>query len=171
MWRRQRFAMAEAAVYRAALQDTLTTAWKERRVVPRSLAHLAIEQPTGRAVDAIRATPESTQQDAAELAEDRDMTETALRLLRTGIPGAFDRAVAALHESTRCWWADNLANEQHENADGGGGQLYRTDAASLQRFLETEVAQWYATRETELANQPLILAQALGEIFDPERLE
>jgi len=33
------------------------------------------------------------------------------------------------------------------------------------------VAQWYATRETELANQPLILAQALGEIFDPERLE
>jgi hypothetical protein len=171
MWRKQRLALAEAAVYRAELHDGLNMAWKERRVIPRALAHLEIGQPTDHVTDAIRTTPELTLQDTTELTEDRALTGAALRLLRSGNPDIYDQAVAALHETTRAWWADRLADAQHGNADDEGDEPYRADAASLQQFLETEVAEWYATRETELANRPLIRAQALGETFEPNRLD
>ena len=48
---------------------------------------------------------------------------------------------------------------------------YTADAAGLLRFLEGETLPWYAMRRTELANRPLICAQAFGEALDPDRLE
>jgi hypothetical protein len=43
---------------------------------------------------------------------------------------------------------------------------YTADAAGLLRFLEGETLPWYAMRRTELANRPLICAQAFGEALD-----
>jgi hypothetical protein len=48
---------------------------------------------------------------------------------------------------------------------------YCTDAASLKRFLESEVLPWYEKRRRELDHRPLIRAQAFGEAVEPDRLE
>ena len=53
--------------------------------------------------------------------------------------------------------------------DGALG--YAANAASLQRYLETEICPWYETRRKELENRPLIHAQAFGEALDPDRLQ
>ncbi len=47
---------------------------------------------------------------------------------------------------------------------------YKAEAASLQRYLETEIGPWYDTRRKELQNRALIKAQAYGEALDPDRL-
>ena len=52
-----------------------------------------------------------------------------------------------------------------------GQEPYAADAASLQRYLETEICPWYETRSKELENRPLIHAQAFGEALDPDRLQ
>jgi hypothetical protein len=48
---------------------------------------------------------------------------------------------------------------------------YCADAASLKRFLESEVLLWYEKRQLELDHRPQIRAQAFGEAVDPNRLE
>ena len=63
------------------------------------------------------------------------------RRLRRGV----DRAA----RGHRHWWEDQ--------------EPYTADAAGLLGFLEGETLPWYAMRRTELANRPLICAQAFGE--------
>ena len=76
-------------------------------------------------------------------------------------------ALAALREDTREWWADMLAR----HPDKQGKEPATADEAGLRRFLENEALPWYETRETELANRPLIREQAFGEALDPYKLE
>lgn len=45
------------------------------------------------------------------------------------------------------------------------------DVAGLRSFLEGTVMPWFTSRRRELANRPLIRAQAFGESLDPDRLE
>ena len=45
------------------------------------------------------------------------------------------------------------------------------DRAGLLRFLKQEILPSYTQRRTELNNRSLIRAQALGEAFNPDRLE
>jgi hypothetical protein len=45
------------------------------------------------------------------------------------------------------------------------------DAAGLLRFLEQELLPSHTQRRTELKNRALIRIQALGEAFNPDRLE
>jgi hypothetical protein len=52
--------------------------------------------PQASASAAIRATPEKTRQDVKELGEDRARTEKALKLLRAGKPGAYEKAIEGL---------------------------------------------------------------------------
>jgi hypothetical protein len=120
-------------------------------------------------IDAIRATPAETQKDLADLEEDEAMTRQALDLLGAGKANAYDAALAALREDTRHWWEEVLAC----GPDGleEVQEPYTADAAGLLRFLEGEILPWYAMRRTELANRPLICAQAFGEALEPDRLE
>jgi hypothetical protein len=50
-------------------------------------------------------------------------------------------------------------------------EAYTADAAGLLRLLEGEILPWYVMRRMELANPPLICAQAFGEALEPDRLE
>ncbi len=167
LWRKRRLRLAEGAVYRRGLKDVLRP---HSETTEAALVHLDAGEQTERTIEAIRATPEATRQDVKELGEDRAMTEKALRLLRAGKPGAYEKAIEALQPDTRQAWEEQL--EEWEPDDYEEGQEpYAADAASLQRYLETEICPWYETRRKELENRPLIHAQAFGEALDPDRLQ
>ena len=97
------------------------------------------------------------------------MTEEALRLLESKPPTAYSRALAALREDTREWWEKQLTWEPDDYDEDQ--TPYCADAASLKRFLESEVIPWYENRRRELDYRPLIRAQAFGEAVEPDRLE
>ena len=120
--------------------------------------------------DAIRTTDEQTVEDTADLAEDRAMTEEALRILASPSisspsSSAYSRALTALREDTQGWWQDQLEDYDEEQ------EPYSANAESLRRFIEDEVLPWYEKRQRELENRPLIRAQAFGEAVDPNRLD
>ena len=72
------------------------------------MAHLGKVKPTEGVADAVRATPEQTQEDTQDLAQDQAMTEKALKVLRAGKPDAYEKALAALRSDTRDGWEDVL---------------------------------------------------------------
>jgi hypothetical protein len=74
-----------------------------------------------------------------------------------------------LREDTREWWDDQLSWKPDDYDEDQ--TPYQADAASLKRFLETEVLPWYEKRRRELACRSLIRQQAFGEAVDPDRLD
>ncbi|MGH8573462.1 MAG: hypothetical protein ACREX8_12940, partial [Gammaproteobacteria bacterium] len=165
-WRKRRLRLAEAAAYHRGLARTIAP---YRETVNAALVHLDVTRPFEKVIDAIRATPAETAEDMADLEKDEAMTRRALELLGASKADAYDAALTALREDTRHWWEEILVR--------GPGELeevqepYTADAAGLLRFLEGETLPWYAMRRTELANRPLICAQAFGEALEPDRLE
>ena len=166
LWRKGRLRLAEGALYRRELRDTFDPS---RETVEAALVHLDPGKQIERIVDAIRATPEDTAEELADLKEDQAMTERALKVLRAGKPDAYAKALAALREDTRDWWQDKLTWEPDDYDDNE--VPYTADGAGLLRFLEAEVCPWYFTHRKELENRPLIRSQAFGEALDPDRLE
>ena len=76
----------------------------------------------------------------------------------------------ALQPDTRQAWEEQL-EEWEPNDYPEDQEACTADAASLQRYLETEICPWYETRRKEFENRPLIHAQAFGEALDPHRLQ
>ena len=66
-----------------------------------ALSNVAGDAETDWIGDAIRTTDEQTTEDTADLAEDRAMTEEALRILASPSPSAYSRALTALREDTQ----------------------------------------------------------------------
>jgi hypothetical protein len=180
VWRKQRVALAEAAACRSGLHKALDDAWSRSRVVSRALVHLEGAKPIESAGAAIRATPEDTETDLRDLAEDEAMTGRALEVLRRGRANAYDKALAELHEDTVAGWWETLAEDEAESLDkghhdedddAGDREPYQPDAQGLRRFLEEEAMPWYRRRRRELENRRLIRAQAFGEALEPDRLD
>lgn len=112
-------------------------------------------------------------QEGSEIAADEAMTARALHILTRGGQGAYDRALAALHETSQAWWTDELA-EKSEDDDGeyeeaDERESWEPTAASLRRFLETEVSNWYARTRRRLAAYPAARRQAWAESLDVHR--
>ncbi len=163
LWRKRRLRMAEGAAYHHALADALDS---DPATTEAALVHLDVKNLADRAAAAaVHAGPDDTRREMQDLDEDQAMTEKALRLLRAGKPGAYDKALAALQEDTRDGWQELL-----EDADEDDQQPHTPDAAGLLRFLEAEMDGWYSDRRKELENRPLIRTQAFAEAFDPDRL-
>jgi hypothetical protein len=97
------------------------------------------------------------------------MTDQALKILHAGNSDAYDQALAALPKDTQARWEEVLACEP--DYFGLDEDPTTADRAGLLRFLEQAVLPSHTQRRTELNNQSLIRAQALGEAFDPDRLE
>ncbi len=166
LWRKRRLRLAEGAVYRRGLKDVLRPFSETTEA---ALVHLDAGKQTASTVEAIRATSEDTRRDLEDLDGDQAMTEKALKLLKAGKHGTYESALAPLHPDTQQAWEDQL---EWDPDDYDEDQMpYTPDAASLRRYLESEIAPWYATRRKELENRPLIRAQALGEALDPNRME
>ena len=166
LWRKRRLRLTEAAAYHRGLARTIAP---YHETVTAALVHLDVTRPFEKVVDAIRATPAETAEDMADMEKDEAMTRRALDLLGAGNADAYDAALTALREDTRHWWEEALPHDPDELEEDQ--EPYTADAAGLLRFLEGETLPWYAVRRTELANRPLICAQAFGEALNLDRLE
>jgi hypothetical protein len=165
-WRKRRLRLAELAAHHHGLEDTTAPF---RDTVKAALAHLGTgEQIEGISV-AIRATPEETNEQLADVEEDAAMTQKALKILRQDVADAYAKALIALRDDTRECWEEALENDP-EDLDVDEEPL-TPDAIGLQRFLEHKLGPWYVQRRKELENRPLIRAQAFGESLDPNKLE
>jgi hypothetical protein len=155
LWRKRRLRMAEGAVYQQGLRRALEP---YSHVMEAALAHLKASKPTEGPIEAIRATTEETQKELQDLTKDKAMTQKALKFLVTGGSDAHEKAVAALHSSTREAWEDQLEWEPEDYDEDD--EPYTADASGLTRFLEAEIQPWYDTHRKELENRSLIRAQA-----------
>jgi hypothetical protein len=166
IWRKRRLRLGEAAAHSRALKRS-TDPFRE--TAKAALINVAGDIDNQSVSDAITATEEQTAADLTDVESDRAMTEEALRLLETESSAAYTRALAALREDTREWWAEQLTWEPDDYEEDQ--DPYRADTESLKRFLESEVLPWYEKRQRELDHRPLIRAQAFGEALEPGRLE
>jgi hypothetical protein len=166
IWRKRRLRLGENAAHHRAL---MRAADPYRHTAEAALISVAGDVEANCIADAIRATEEQPAEERADLEDDRAMTEEAIRILARPSSSAYPRALAALRDDTRRWWEEQLgwAPEDYDEEQ----KPYSADAASLKRFLESEVLPWYERRQLELDHRPLIRAQAFGEAVDPERLE
>jgi hypothetical protein len=97
------------------------------------------------------------------------LTLTAIEILASERNRAYEDALEALEEGTREAWAEQLT---WKSDDYDTGKMpYTADAASLQRYLESEILPWYDKQRAQIIAQPLVRAQALGESLDPDKLE
>ena len=97
------------------------------------------------------------------------MTLTAIEILGSERNRAYEDALEALEEGTREAWAEQLTWKPDDYDTHV--KPYTADAASLQRYLESEILPWYDKQRAQIIAQPLVRAQALGESLDPDKLE
>jgi hypothetical protein len=174
MWRKQRLVLAEAAAYRAGLRRAVSYGPSYGSVSSRALAHLNERDVSADVSKAIRATPDDTADDRAEVEEAEAGVGRALEILGRGKPGAYEEALGALPLGTYDWWEETLLEDRQAQPRRHGDdheQPYMADAGGLASFLCDEVLPWLARRGQALEQRPLIRAQALGEALDPDRLE
>jgi len=125
--------------------------------------------PFDRVIDAIQATDAETKNDLADLDSDEEMTRRAFELLSSKPHNNYERALAALREDTRQWWAATLARDPLELMEDN--EPATADAEGLHRFLERKVFPWFVERRKALLNRALICEQAFGEALDTDKLE
>jgi hypothetical protein len=166
LWRKRRLRLAEAALHRKGLYETMDSYRKTARV---ALAHLHDGGGTQGVSDAIRDTPADTEEAVRDFESDESMTRQALDILASRRNDRYEAALAALREDTREWWADKLASDPDDLVEGE--PPYAADPDNLKRFIQTQVLPWNERRRTELANRPLIREQAFGEALDADKLE
>ena len=158
VWRKRRLRLAEASAYRRGLSDCLDCFSMDRAAV----AHLDFKPENEGIAEAVQATPEMTIADIHEIQEHWSATEQAIGILKRGRKSAYQSALNTLLTDTGEWWAETIdeTNEQFTN-----------DAQGLLQFLETKIMPWYAQRLAEFEHRPLLKIHAIGESFDPNRLE
>ena len=166
IWRKRRLRLGESAAHHRALKRASDP---YQHTAEAALINVAGDVEANCIGDAIRATEEQTEEERANLEEDRAMTEEALRILASPSSSAYSRALAALRDDTREWWHRQLSWEPTDYDKDH--TPYRADLQSLERFLESEVLPWYERRQLELDHRPQVRAQAYGEAADPDRLE
>jgi hypothetical protein len=166
IWRKRRLRMAESAIHHRALKEACGP---YEKTAGAALIHVAEPGKSDSVADAIRASEAETADDYADLESDRAMTEAAIRLLDSPSAEAYSRALAAVREDTREWWAEQLTwrREDYEEDE----KPFRATAEDLLRFLQEKILPWYDERRSQLEHRPLVRAQAFGEAVDPERLE
>ena len=158
LWRKRRLRLAEAAAQRRSLQSTFEP---YQETVKIALVHLDVEGEFDRVIDAIQATDAETKNDLADLDSDEEMTRRAFELLSSKPHNNYERALAALREDTRHWWAATLARDPLELMEDN--EPATADAEGLHRFLERQVFPWFVDRRKALLNRALICEQAFGE--------
>lgn len=166
LWRKRRLRLAEIATYQRGLQ----VASDSSRTAQSALVASAAAKPSKIDVAAaIKAGAVNTQRELADLDNDRQMTLTAIEILASERNRAYEDALEALEDGTRDAWAEQLTWKPDDYDTHV--KPYTADAASLQRYLESEILPWYDKQRAQIIAQPLVRAQALGESLDPDKLE
>jgi len=166
LWRKRRLRLAEASEIQRGLSKTTDVF---SRTAESALVLSASGQRKIDVADALRADPGELATELKAIDVDRKMTLKAIALLNGGRPNSYVKALAALHESTREAWKDQLAWNSDDYEEGE--EAYKADTPSFLRYLETQIMPWYDNRLAELKAQPIVRTQALGEAVNPDKLE
>lgn len=167
LWRKRRLRLAEIATYQRGLQATTETYSKTAQSA--LVASTAAKPSKVYVADAIKAGPVDVQRELADLDADRQLTLTAIEVLGSTRNRAYEDALEALEDGTREAWAEQLTWRPDDY--DSHVTPYTADAASLHRYLESEILPWYDNQRAQIIAQPLVRAQALGESLDPDKLE
>ncbi len=167
LWRKRRLQRAEAASYHRGLQAT-TESYSDAKTSAAALVGTS-DTKTITVKRALNTAPEQAKEELAFFDRDQAQTLRAMTILEGGGKLAFEQALAAIDESTREAWTEQLAWEPDDYGDGA--TPYTNDAPNLLRYLETSIMPWYDEQQRELKAAPLIRAQAIGESLDPDKLE
>ncbi|MFO0688362.1 MAG: hypothetical protein U0900_06625 [Myxococcota bacterium] len=168
LWRKRRLRLAEAAAFRRALDDTMSSCRDTSKVALAHIRTLDRDEDAG-VVDAVRATAADTANDMRDMEEDEAMTRHALEVLRSDRTDRYEAALEILRDDTREWWGDALARGPGDLDEGEEPATPNEDGLEL--FLETTILPWFARRKDALAHRPLVREQAFGEALDPDRLD
>lgn len=165
LWRKRRVAQAEKALHLDTLRRQTGALYSDLVV---DSARLAVGA-AGKGVSLAQVLDASPTQEAtqrAALDADEAATLKALAILRRGGRQAYARALAALADDTRAWWAELLAEE----VNGAAAEpAWCPTAANLQRFLEEEVMPMHMHDRAQLGARQAIREQAHGQSLDPDR--
>ncbi|MEZ5857279.1 MAG: hypothetical protein R3D67_22040 [Hyphomicrobiaceae bacterium] len=169
LWRKRRLRHAEIASFQRGLHRAADSYTDSKTV--RSALVLA-RFPDGAKInvaDAVRAGGAEPKSELVSLEADRQMTLSAIELLKGNRNDAYEAALQALHPSTLDAWLKQLDWKPGDYE--AGDTPFKTDSESLLRYLETEILSWYERERAVLTAQPLVRSQALGESLDPDKLE
>jgi hypothetical protein len=89
LWRKRRLRLAEAAAHRRGLDRTLDSYGKTAKV---ALVHLDDTAESEWVVDAVRATPDDTEDDIRDMEEEETITNRAIKLLGSQRNDAYEAA-------------------------------------------------------------------------------
>jgi hypothetical protein len=166
LWRKRRLRLAEIATYQRGLQVASDSSRTAQSALVVSTATKPVKVDVAAA---IKAGAVNTQRELADLDADRQLTLTAIEILGSERNRAYEDAFEALEVGTREAWAEQLTWKPDDYDTHV--TPYTADAASLQRYLESEILPWYDKQRAQIIAQPLVRAQALGESLDPDKLE
>jgi hypothetical protein len=166
LWRKRRLHLAEAAAHRRGLDNSIS---EYRHTAKAALAHITKADKSVDVSEAVRISPEDTEEELRDLHDDEAMTRRALEILKSQRNDAYEAALAELRDDTQGWWMDALKLEPDELEEDE--EPATADVAGLRRFLDDKVLPWFEERKEEIGRRPLLRDQAFGESLDPDKLE
>ncbi len=152
VWRKRRLRLAEASAMREGLHGA-TRSYSDSG----EAALVCVSGAGGDVGEALRATPEQTDQEAGENRKAWRAAEKALTKLRAGKEDAYQRALDVMVPGTREWWLETLEEWVEEPEPD-----YEATAESLSEWMEEEAITYFRKREVELANREMIREHVLG---------
>lgn len=165
IWRKRRARQAEGAVHNRALHRAseipAKTIGAALIVTGQKPGHIAFG-------DAMAFPVGSLPEVLAELASDEQVTERTIEAVASG-SATYAQALALLTDSSRDSWVEQLTWASDDYAEGV--TPYSAELDDLLRFLTEETLPWYNIERARLRALSLVRQQALGESFDPDRLE
>jgi hypothetical protein len=166
LWRKRRLRLAENATY----QRGLHVASENYKTAQAALVASAGTKPSKIDVAAaIKAGVVDPQRELDGLDAERQSMLNVIEVLGSERNRAYEDALDALDDGTRETWDEQLTWTPNDYESGV--TPYTADAASLRRYLQTELLPSYDRYRAEIVAQPLVRTQALGEALNPEKLE
>lgn len=172
IWRKRRLRLAEAAIFRHGLKDTVekTISFGSNSNLSAKVALVAAGDTGSVTNDAVVSAIHSDSESAAEqIRVFRALLKRAnraLELLSDGGADAYEKALEALDPSAREWWNQTVEETEEEYE-----MTYSATADDLAIWVETEAIIHIQGQLRALMNRDVIREQAFGDAFDPGRFE
>jgi hypothetical protein len=158
IWRKRRVLQAEGATINKGLKESARSA---KTVMPAAVPFdrgLSGEHTDLR--DLMDLTTTDVAQAQKDARHDLDATQKASTILRKGGANAFEKALRALQEDSRDWWATQVEEEE-----------FTADAEGLASFIDSHLYPFCITQEKEARHHEAIKNQAVGEGLHAYKLE
>jgi hypothetical protein len=158
IWRKRRVLQAEGATINKGLKESARSA---KTVMP---AAVPFDRGLSGEHTDLRDLMDLTTTDVAEAQKDArhdlDATQKASTILRKGGANAFEKALRALQDDSRDWWAGQVEEEE-----------FTADAEGLASFIDSHLHPFCITQEKEARHHEAIKNQAVGEGLHAYKLE